>query len=102
MRSLLLAASALMLAAPAHAASPTTDWQAKGRELLEKSINIPSVTTRPEEVKKYVAYLKGEFEKGGFSDIVVKDYAGTQALIVRWKATGTPKAKPMLLLVLDK
>ena len=29
---------------------------------------------------------------------MVKDYAGTQALIVRWKATGTPKAKPMLLL----
>lgn len=98
MRSLLLAASALTLAAPASAASSAVDWQAKGRELLENSINIPSVTTRPEEVKKYVAYLKSEFEKGGFSDIVVKDYAGTQALIVRWKAKGTPKAKPMLLL----
>ncbi len=47
MRSLLLAASALTLAAPASAASSAVDWQAKGRELLENSINIPSVTTRP-------------------------------------------------------
>ncbi|MBU6252987.1 MAG: M20/M25/M40 family metallo-hydrolase [Alphaproteobacteria bacterium] len=98
MRSLLLAASALTLTAPAFAASPETNWQAKGRELLENVINIPSVTTRPEEVKKLVTYLKGEFEKGGFNDIVVKDYMGTQAMIVRWKASGMPKAKPILLM----
>ena len=98
MRSLLLAVSAFALASPAVAAEASGPWQAKGRELLENAINIPSVTTRPEEVKKLVAYLKGEFEKGGFSDIVVKDYAGTQGLIVRWKAAGKTKAKPMLLL----
>jgi acetylornithine deacetylase/succinyl-diaminopimelate desuccinylase-like protein len=98
MRHLLIAVSALSLASGVMAAPPTDPWQAKGRALLESAINIPSVTTRPEEVKKLVAFLKGEFEKGGFSDIIVKDYDGTQGLILRWKAEGKPTKKPMLLI----
>ncbi|MEY3905483.1 MAG: hypothetical protein RIR59_306 [Pseudomonadota bacterium] len=98
MRHLYLATAALALATPASAANAPGDWHSKGRELLENAINIPSVTTRPDEVKKLVAYLKGEFEKGGFTDIHVKDHDGTQSLIVRWSAAGTPKKKPMLLI----
>ena len=98
MRSFLIAASLLALSGAASAEAPANPWHAKGRELLENAINIPSVTTRPEEVRKLVAYLKGEFEKGGFKDVIVKDYAGTQGLIVRWKAQGRPAKKPMLLI----
>ncbi len=98
MRSFLFAASLLTLSGAAAAEVPTNPWHAKGRELLENAINIPSVTTRPEEVKKLVAYLRGEFEKGGFKDVIVKDYAGTQGLIVRWKAPGRPSKKPILLI----
>ena len=98
MRHFLLAATALTLSAAASAEVPANPWHAKGRDLLENAINIPSVTTRPEEVKKLVAYLKAEFEKGGFKDVIVKDYEGTQGLIVRWKADGRPTKKPMLLI----
>ena len=73
MRHFLIAASVLALSSAAAAETPTNAWHAKGRELLENAINIPSVTNRPEEVKKLVAYLRGEFEKGGFKDIIVKD-----------------------------
>jgi acetylornithine deacetylase/succinyl-diaminopimelate desuccinylase-like protein len=91
----------LCLGAPAMAA---TDWQAHGREIFSDVIAIPSVSDRPVEIKRLVAYLKGRYEKGGFTDIIVKDYnkGGAQALIVRWKAPvskgGKAKKKPILLL----
>jgi acetylornithine deacetylase/succinyl-diaminopimelate desuccinylase-like protein len=87
----------LCLGAPAMAA---TDWHAHGREIFSDSIAIPSVSDRPVEIKRLVAYLKGRYEKGGFTDIIVKDYnkGGAQALIVRWKAAGKAKKKPILLL----
>lgn len=98
MRRILLAASALAFASPAFAADAADKWHVNGREMLGTAIGIPSVTTRPEEVKKLVAWLKGEFEKGGLTDVTVKDYDGTQGLIVRWKADGKPKKKPILLI----
>ena len=97
-RNLLIAVSALSLTSAALAATPADPWHAKGRDLLESAINIPSVTTRPDEVKKLVAFLKAEFEKGGFGDVIVKDHEGTQSLILRWKAEGKPAKKPMLLI----
>ena len=91
----LLLASAL-LPAPALAA---TDWHAEGREILAKAISIPTVQERSEShVADLVAYLKGRFEAGGITDITVKPYLNTQAMIVRWHAVGKPKAKPILLL----
>ena len=98
MRRLLLAASAFAFATPAIAAEAAGPWHEKGKEMLGTAIGIPSVTTRPDEVKKLVVWLKGEFEKGGFTDVSVKDYDGTQGLIVRWKADGKPKKKPILLI----
>ncbi len=78
-----------------------TDWHVQGREIFSDVIAIPSVSDRPAEIKRIVAYLKARYEKAGFTDIVVKDYnkGGAQALIVRWKAAGgKAKKKPILLL----
>jgi acetylornithine deacetylase/succinyl-diaminopimelate desuccinylase-like protein len=76
------------------------DWRSNGREIMSDIIAIPSVSDRPAEIKRITACLKTRFEKAGFNDIVVKDYnqGGAQALIVRWKAAGKPKKKPILLL----
>ena len=100
MRTILATVTALALAAPA-AAAPTpaqTDWHANGRAIFSDIVAIPSVTNRPAEVKRVVAYLKDRFEKGGITDIVVKDHDGTQSMIVRWKAPGKASKKPILLL----
>jgi acetylornithine deacetylase/succinyl-diaminopimelate desuccinylase-like protein len=88
---------ALCFSPPAFAAS---DWHAHGREIFSDVIAIPSVSDRPAEIKRLVAYLKGRYEKGGFTDIIVKEYnkGGAQALIIRWKAPGKAKKKPILLL----
>jgi acetylornithine deacetylase/succinyl-diaminopimelate desuccinylase-like protein len=98
MRHFLLIATALCLASPAIAQPDDNTWHAQGKEIFRNIIAIPSVTNRPEEVKKVVAYLKGRFEAGGISNIVVKDHDGTQSMIVRWKADGKPSKKPILLL----
>lgn len=98
MRALLASVALIALSTTAQAAEPKAKWEAKGREIFSNAIAIPSVSDRPEEVKKLVAYLKSEYEKGGITDIAVKDHDGTQSMIVRWKAEGTPLAKPILLL----
>jgi acetylornithine deacetylase/succinyl-diaminopimelate desuccinylase-like protein len=100
------ALAALLLALFAFSpAMAETDWHGEGRALFSDVIAIPSVSDRPAEIKRIVAYLKARYEKAGFTDIVVKDYnkGGAQALIVRWpasggKAVGKPKKKPILLL----
>ncbi len=88
----------LALLAPANAAAPTDRWHANGRAMFSDIVAIPSVTQRTDEVKRLVAYLKGKFEAGGIGDVTVKDHDGTQSMIVRWKAEGSPRAKPILLL----
>lgn len=91
----LLLATAL-LPVPALAA---TDWHAEGREILAKAISIPTVQERKDSrVNELVDYLKGKFEAAGITDIAVKPYLNTQAMIVRWHAVGKAKAKPILLL----
>lgn len=56
------------------------------------------------QVPAMVAYLKGAFVKAGFaeSDIAVTDYDSdgepTQGLMVTYRAKGTPKAGPIVLL----
>lgn len=98
MRTAFLLAATAFIATPAAAAPDTTRWHAQGRTIFEDAVAIPSVTDRPAEVKRLVAYLKGVFEKGGIPDVIVKDHDGTQSMIVRWKAAGSPRAKPILLL----
>ncbi len=102
MRLLSAAATIALLTMPAHAAEPAQKWHDNGRRIFSDIVAIPSVTDRHEEVRRLVAYLKGEFEKAGFTDIHVKDHDGTQSLVVRWpaqaKAKGGKALKPMLLL----
>ncbi len=107
MRLLLPLTVALSLAAPAIAtpsqtAEPADKWQVNGRRIFSDIVAIPSVTNRPAEVKRLVSYLKKEFEKGGFENIVVKDHDGTQSMIVRWRTQVKAKKgkglKPILLM----
>ena len=91
----LLLATAL-LPAPTFAA---TDWHAEGREILAKAVSIPTVQERKDSrVNELVDYLKGKFEAAGITDITIKPYLNTQAMIVRWHAEGRARAKPILLL----
>lgn len=96
MRPAFLLLASAVLPAPALAA---TDWHAEGREILAKAISIPTVQERKDSrVNELVDYLKGRFEAAGITDIAVKPYLNTQAMIVRWHAVGKAKAKPILLL----
>ncbi len=96
MRVPILMATVLLMGSPAMASDD--DWHANGRAMLADAIAIPSVSDRPVEVKRLVSYLKDKFEAGGFADVKVKDHDGTQSMIIRWKAAGTPRQKPILLL----
>jgi acetylornithine deacetylase/succinyl-diaminopimelate desuccinylase-like protein len=106
MRHTLAILIALSLTAPAAAQDSKNPWHAKGRELFSDIVTIPSVSDRPAEVKRLVAYLKGRFEAGGITDIIVKEHDGTQSMIVRWaaepakkgKKAAPPKQKSILLL----
>ena len=94
MRIVLLAA---LLATAAQAERPADRWHAEGRAIYEKTVSVPTVEGRG-RMGELVTYLKGKFEAAGITDIAVKDYDGTQSMIVRWKAAGAPRAKPILLL----
>jgi acetylornithine deacetylase/succinyl-diaminopimelate desuccinylase-like protein len=96
MRRSILALSVFAFATPAAAA---TDWHAEGRTILEKAISIPTVQERESaSMGELVSYLKGKFEAAGINEITVKPYSNTEAMIVRWRAAGKARAKPILLL----
>lgn len=96
MRPLPLLFAAALFPVPALAA---TDWHAEARTILEKAISIPTVQERADpRMGELVSYLKGKFEAAGITDITIKPYLNTQAMIVRWPAAGKAKAKPILLL----
>ncbi len=102
MRYTLAAILALSLSGPAFADEPVEKWKTNGRRIFSDIIAIPSVSDRTQEVKRLTAYLKKEFEKAGFENVIVKDHDGTQSLIVRWKSQVKAKKgkalKPILLL----
>ncbi len=93
----LLAVLALTSSSSALAQAPANKWHAEGRALFEQIINMPSVERRG-KVQDVVAALKAKFAAAGMTDIVVKPYDKTEAIIVRWKAVGKPTKKPMLLM----
>jgi acetylornithine deacetylase/succinyl-diaminopimelate desuccinylase-like protein len=97
--------STLVIASLAAAPAAAEDmvWRGNGRQIMSDIVAIPSVSDRPAEVKRMVAYLKDRFEKGGIGDVMVKDHDGTQSMIVRWKAEGgkapgKAKKKPIMLI----
>ena len=92
----LLLATVTLFPSPAFAA---TDWHAQGREILSTITSIPTVQERPDpRMGEMTAYLKGKFEAAGITDITIKPYLNTQAMIVRWPAAKKGKIKPILLL----
>jgi acetylornithine deacetylase/succinyl-diaminopimelate desuccinylase-like protein len=80
-------------------AAPATDpWHARARQLLEQSVNIPTVAGR-DRVPELAALLAAQYRNAGIpdADIRILPYDQTAALIVRWRAV-KPTAKPIMLM----
>jgi acetylornithine deacetylase/succinyl-diaminopimelate desuccinylase-like protein len=90
---------AALLVSGVVCASPANDeWHAKARQLLEQSVNIPTVEGR-NKVPELAALLAAQYRAAGFpdADIKVLPYEKTAALIVRWRAPH-PVAKPIMVM----
>jgi acetylornithine deacetylase/succinyl-diaminopimelate desuccinylase-like protein len=74
-------------------------WHARARVMLEHLVNIPTVVGR-DRVPELAQWLASQYRAAGFpeADIHVIPYDKTAALIVRWRAPGTPKARPFMLM----
>src|SRR3954469_6147645 len=111
MRILLAAVSVAALISTASIAAPPTLTPAQHdatHAMFEHIVDIPTVIGRhrvPEEAQ----YVADQFKAAGFAEAdihVVPYHTGsattgdddTAALIVRWRAPGTPRAKPVLLM----
>jgi len=111
MRSLFVATSIVAFAATANSAPAPKLTQAQHdatHAMFEHVINTPTVIGR-HNVPAMAQYVADQFKAGGFpeADIHVLPYHtgsattgedDTAALIVRWRAAGTPKAKPIMLM----
>jgi acetylornithine deacetylase/succinyl-diaminopimelate desuccinylase-like protein len=112
MRHLIAAASIVALASAAANAAPAPKLTPAQRDaahtMFEHIINTPTVIGR-HRVPEMAQYVADQFKAGGFpeADVQVVPYHtesattggdDTAALIVRWRAAGTPKAKPILLM----
>ena len=110
MRHLLAATALAALASTAYAAGPqlTPAQRTATHAMFEHIINTPTVIGR-HKVPEMAQYLADQFKAGGFpaADVHVMPYHtgsattgddDTAALIVRWRAVGTPSAKPILLM----
>jgi len=110
MRHLLAATALIALASTAHAAGPqlTPAQRQATHDMFEHIINTPTVIGR-HNVPQMAQYLADQLKAGGFpaEDVHVMPYHtgsattgddDTAALIFRWRAAGTPKAKPILLM----
>ncbi|TFI58800.1 M20/M25/M40 family metallo-hydrolase [Sphingomonas parva] len=101
----LLAPLPLLLPSVAFAAEPNADrWDAKARELLERSVAFPTVAGRG-QVPAQAAYFADQLKAAGWAegDLHILPYQAapdnqTAALIARWPATGKPGGKPILLM----
>jgi acetylornithine deacetylase/succinyl-diaminopimelate desuccinylase-like protein len=111
MRHLIAAASVIALASTAAvAAAPqlTPAQHDAAHAMFEHVINTPTVIGR-HRTPEMAQYVADQFKAAGFpeADIHVVPYHtesattggdDTAALIVRWRAAGTPKAKPIMLM----
>src|SRR5689334_14373933 len=108
----LLAATALaaLASTAAGAAGPqlTPAQRQATHAMFEHIINTPTVIGR-HKVPEMAQYVADQFKAAGFpaADVHVMPYHtgsattgddDTAALIVRWRAAGTPSAKPILLM----
>jgi len=109
-----LAAAAVWAAIPAMSAPAPADGLSAERDkaahdMFEHIINIPTVFGRG-NVPSMANYLADQYKAAGFpaDDVKVHPYESldpvakvtdkTAALIVRWRAPGKPKEKPILLM----
>ena len=92
--SLLLAPLASVAAAPA-----SEPWHARARAMLEHTVSVPTVLGR-DRVPELAQWMADQYRAAGFpdADIRIMPYDRTAALIVRWRAPGKPKAKPIMVL----
>lgn len=111
MRHLLAATALVALAGTSATAAPPKLTQAQHdatHAMFEHVIDIPTVIGR-HNVPQMAQYVADQFKAAGFpaADIHVMPYHtgsatqgqdDTAALIVRWRAAGTPKAKPIMLM----
>jgi len=110
MRHLLAATALFALASTAAAAPPTlTPAQREATHaMFEHIIDTPTVIGR-HKVPEMAQFVADQFKAAGFpaADVHVVPYHtgsattgddDTAALIVRWRAPGTPRAKPILLM----
>jgi acetylornithine deacetylase/succinyl-diaminopimelate desuccinylase-like protein len=111
MRHLLAATALVALATASATAAPPKLTQAEHdatHAMFEHVIDTPTVIGR-HNVPQMAQYVADQFKAAGFpaEDIHVMPYHtgsatqgqdDTAALIVRWRAAGTPKAKPILLM----
>jgi acetylornithine deacetylase/succinyl-diaminopimelate desuccinylase-like protein len=95
--ALLGSLAVVLVCASPLSGKPTTDWHAVGREIFAEAVSIPTVKDS-RMVPQLVTSLRRRFEAVGLNDITVQDHDGTQAVIIRWRATGKATQKPMLLL----
>ena len=82
------------------AAAPADDpWHAKARAMLEHAVNVPTVLGR-DRVPELANWLADQYRAAGIpdTDIKIMPYDKTAALIVRWRAPGKPKAKPIMVM----
>jgi len=94
-----------LLSTSAFAGDPPPDrWLAKGRDILQHSVEIPTVEGRG-RVPELAQYLADQYKAAGWaeSDIHVLPYEGntgnqTAALVVRWPAAKPSGKKPILLM----
>ncbi|WP_411820177.1 M20/M25/M40 family metallo-hydrolase [Hyphococcus formosus] len=88
---------------PAAIAQDRSEHEQFAREIYEKVISIRTARGQ-EKVPEMVEYLVGQFKSAGFTDedIQITDYDSdgehTQGLMVYYRADGTPKHKPVVIL----
>ena len=109
MKSMLFAATALVIATGATASPLSPARHDAARAMFERTVNIPTVLGRG-KVPEMANYLAEEYRKAGFpaADVRVLPYTTsnleggakdeTAALMVIWRAEGKPKARPIVLL----
>lgn len=87
----------LLFAGAALAEVPDDPWHAKGREIYETAVEMPTVAGRG-ETARLVEYLSGEFREAGITDIRSFDHGGEQSMVVHWPAAAPSGEKGLALL----
>lgn len=104
-----LVAAAPLVASPAPSKELSTERHQATRDMFEHVVNIPTVFGLG-KVPEMASYLAEQYKAAGFpaADVEVVPYESTDnvskvtektaALIVRWRAPGKAKARPIMLM----